>query len=126
MSTSNINQLEKDLTSASFDEIIIDPLTRKAMSSILLETVDPILVRIIEAIKPIIAELVISERRILIQGLDLVSISEASQKTSVPIPTIYSWIGNGLIDSFIISSKTHISLAQLSNIIKTKSYSKKL
>lgn len=118
-------QLNSNLTSTSFDEMIIDPLSRKAMSSILLKLSDPILLRIVDAIRPIIHELIITERKTLINGLEIMTIAQASSITSVPINTIYSWIANGVIENFSIANKNHVSLTQIKHIMKTKSYSSK-
>ncbi len=109
-----------DPSSTTFDEIIIDPLTRKAMSSILLECVDPILLKLNTVMRPIISEFIISERKLLVTGLELVSPKTAAIMTNIPIATIYRWIAANVIEIYPVDNKNVVSITQIKEIMRVR------
>lgn len=105
-------------------DIFLDPISRKGLANLLLETIDPLIAKIILVIKPIIADYIIVERRKLLYDNELTSIIKASDITKISIKTIYKWIASGLIEVYMINDKKVVSISQISLIRDKKGLKK--
>lgn len=119
--TIDINTSDANINLKS-SNLIMDSLSRKALSILLNESIDPLVYQLIDAIKPIIVNYVISIKQALLDQLEIMPISKASIILSLPNRTIYNWIAKGYIDLYHLSNKNMVSVSQIREVRAKKQY----
>lgn len=101
------------------ESILEDSLTRRVLANLMLESVQPLSSRICL----VVADYVSSERKILLSGLEITSISNASITLKISARTIYNWIAKGYITLHNLNGNSLVSVTEI-RLVMSKRLSK--
>ena len=91
----------------------LDQLIEEQVGKLLLQSADPIIDKIVIAIRPIIADYILAVRKQLSTQKEFVTIATAAKKYKITRRTIYNWLEKGVIESFVYDGKLFVALHQI-------------
>lgn len=101
-------------------DIILESITKKAIASLILSSVDPVVSTILRDVQSIvhsrISEYSIELRKKVLSGNEFMSVKLASTISGYHITTIYDWIAKGYIQPFYIEGIMLVSISQIESI----------
>ncbi len=94
----------------------------RAVADILLQSIDILVDDIIKAIRPILADRIISLRTQLLKDEEFISVQRASKQCNLPIRTIHTWIHREVLQQYITSNGRHLVSISDVRTLKEKAF----
>ena len=89
------------------------PKSKQDVADVLLQSIDPLMEKLIPMIRIYLTDYIINMRRQLLSGDRFLTVRQAARRMGVSVPTIYVWINKELINPVYIEDKIYVSISEV-------------
>jgi hypothetical protein len=89
------------------------PKAEQDVAAALLQNLNPLMEKLIPAIKTIIVDYIIAMRKHILTGDEFVTIRQAARRLDISVPTLYMWKDKGILNPLHIEGKIYVSISEV-------------